>query len=258
MELNKFIKLTDEEYFSAEGINFSSLKNLYKSPLHYKYLLENPVESTSAQVFGSAVHAYVFDPEEFDKSFFVYDGKLDKRTKEGKEIVEKANGREIVNNDVLKCSFNVLEQFIDYNSLIKENAIFFEDADLLFKAKIDAYDPKEKIIYDLKTTSDITPQAFMRAIYNYKYYAQASHYIRAVEKTGNEVKAYRIIAVEKEAPFDVAIFELSPEYITLGYNELDSLIDILKTSQTFNHWSGVADDKIITVNVPSWALKGEN
>jgi len=257
MEQNKFIKITDDEYFAAEGIHYSTLKELLISPKHYKYKLENPEPSSASQVIGRAIHAAALDPEEFARSFYLYEGKLDRRTKEGKEVIAAAGEREIVGLEVSEAAVAIQMAVPELSKCLKENAIFFNLMDLSFKAKIDAYDEGSGIIYDLKTTADIKPQAFIRSIFNYGYYLQAALYWKAVAMTGNDVKAYRIIAAEKEAPYDVAVYELDQEYLAYGGRELDRLLDVLKTAQTFDHWGGVSDGKIIPVECPMWCREND-
>ena len=257
MEQNKFIKMRDDEYFAAEGIHYSTLKELLVSPKHYKYRLDNPEPSSPSQAVGRAIHAATLDPEEFARSFYLYEGKLDRRTKEGKEIVAAAGEREIVGLEVSDAAVSIQEAVPELARCLKEQAIFFDMGDLLFKAKIDAYDQAEGVIYDLKTAADIKPQQFVRSIYNYAYYLQAALYWKAVAMTGSDVKAYRIIAAEKEAPYDVAVYELDQEYLAYGGRELDRLLDVLKTAQTFDHWGGVSDGKIIPVECPAWCREND-
>lgn len=257
MEQNKFIKMTDAEYFAAEGLHYSSLKNLLLSPKHYKYKLENPDQSSPSQIIGRAIHTATLDPEEFARGFYLYEGKIDRRTKEGKEVVAAAGEREIVGLEVSDAAVAIQMAVPELSKCLKENAIFFTLNDLPFKAKIDAYDKDNGIIYDLKTTADIKPQSFIRSIFNYSYYLQAALYWKAVAMTGNDVKAYRIIAAEKEAPYDVAVYELDQDYIAYGGRELDRLLDVLKTAQTFDHWGGVSDGKIIPVECPAWCREND-
>ena len=250
---NVFIKVDDADYFAAEGIHYSSLKNLLLSPKHYKYRLENPEPSSPSQLWGRAVHAATLDKEEFARSFYLYPEKLDRRTKEGKEVVAAAGEREIVGLDVSDAAIAIQEAVPDLAVCIKESAIFFDMYDLSFKAKIDAYNPNNGTIYDLKTTTDITPNSFTRAIYNFGYYLQAALYWKAVAATGNDVQSYRIIAVENKPPFDVAVYEIDKEYLAYGGKTLDTLVDRLKTAQTFDHWGGVLDGNVYTVSKPAWA-----
>lgn len=250
---NIFIKMDDADYFAAEGIHYSSLKNMLISPKHYKYCLENPEPSSPSQIWGRAVHAATLDKEEFARSFYLYPDKLDRRTKEGKEVVAAAGEREIVGLDVSDAAIAIQEAVPDLAVCIKESAIFFDMYDLSFKAKIDAYNPNDSTIYDLKTTTDVTPNSFTRAIYNYGYYLQAALYWKAVAATGNDVQSYRIIAVENKPPFDVAVYEIDQEYLAYGGKTLDTLADRLKTAQTFDHWGGVLDGYVYTVSKPAWA-----
>ena len=45
---NELFKLSDAEYFAADAVNASSLKQFAKSPAHYKAYLNAPNKKTNA------------------------------------------------------------------------------------------------------------------------------------------------------------------------------------------------------------------
>lgn len=67
------MKLTASEYFAAHGLSNSGLKDLAISPLRYWYRHVNPKrtpdEPTPEMQFGSALHAAVLEPNEFDHRY---------------------------------------------------------------------------------------------------------------------------------------------------------------------------------------------
>lgn len=253
IEQNKLIKLSDEEYFGIDALNFSTLKAMYKSAKSFQYEKNNPTPPSQAQTFGSAVHTYLLDPEEFEKQFFLHDGKIDRRTKEGKEVVEQAGGREIVGMEIVECVDAIKSVLGDMSNYTKEHCVIWKDETFLKKAKIDAYDESTGILYDIKTTTDASINAFKRVIYNYKYYAQASYYCDAILATGKQVNGFRLVAVEKERPYEVVVFELTLDYLQYGRREVKILENKLQYAQVFNTWLGVGGGETITVDVPTWA-----
>ena len=58
-----------EEYSKLEGVNWSTLKEMRKSPLDYKLAVEYPQETTGPMMLGSAVDCGLLTPEEFDSTY---------------------------------------------------------------------------------------------------------------------------------------------------------------------------------------------
>lgn len=63
-------------------------------------------------------------------------------------------------------------------------------------------------IYDVKTTTDASPDAVIRAIASYGYDFQGAHYRDVWKAATGEDRKFRMVFVEKEAPFGVAVVEL--------------------------------------------------
>ena len=255
MEKNTFLLISDDEYFAAEGLNYSTIKNFAISPKHYKYFLDNPQPATQAQDFGSACHCAVLRPEIYDSNYFECDEKIDRRTKEGKAIVEEAGERQIVPSIIRSQIAPEVAKIVDFSKTINEASIFWTDC----KAKIDAYDPEEQIIYDVKATSESTPDGFAKSFLKYKYYLQAAHYVNAVQATGAKVKAYKILTIENKAPYDVALYNVDPLYIEYGQNELVELLKGIRECEFNDEWAGINRPEL-TIALPNFltlSQKGE-
>ena len=54
--------MTFESYQKLSAVNWSTLKNMKRSPLHYKHGLENSRPDTPRLAVGRAVHTAVFEP----------------------------------------------------------------------------------------------------------------------------------------------------------------------------------------------------
>lgn len=63
-------------------------------------------------------------------------------------------------------------------------------------------------LYDLKTTTDASPDAVIRAIENYGYDVQAAHYLDTWQAATGERRRFRFVFVEKEPPHEVTVAEL--------------------------------------------------
>ena len=63
-------------------------------------------------------------------------------------------------------------------------------------------------LYDLKTTTDASADAVIRAVENYGYDVQAAHYLDTWFAATGERRRMRFVFVEKTAPYEVAVVEL--------------------------------------------------
>lgn len=66
-------RMTAEEYFAAPGLSNSGMRDLAVSPYRFWHLHLNPerpvIEPTAEQLLGSAVHAAILEPDEFEKRY---------------------------------------------------------------------------------------------------------------------------------------------------------------------------------------------
>jgi hypothetical protein len=63
-------------------------------------------------------------------------------------------------------------------------------------------------LYDIKTTTDASPEAMAKTVATYGYDVQAAHYLAVWKAATGEDRKFRIIFVEKEPPFGVSVAEL--------------------------------------------------
>ena len=95
--------MSQKEYREAEGISRSELFKISRSPMHFKYALENPEDSLSL-AFGRALHKYVLEKDDFGNDFIILP-EINRRTKAGKEEYERYqmeafnSGKELVSRE---------------------------------------------------------------------------------------------------------------------------------------------------------------
>jgi hypothetical protein len=95
-------------YGEINAVNFSTLKHMAVSPLHYRDRLDNPRESTVGQLRGTAAHTAilephklfseyaVFDPREMLAEYAVFDGDDRRGSKAWKEFEAANPGRKLI------------------------------------------------------------------------------------------------------------------------------------------------------------------
>jgi exodeoxyribonuclease VIII len=235
------------DYLSA-----SALKAFAKSPNHYLEYVTAERTTTPALLLGSLVHCMILEPSEVEKRYVV-EPEVDRRTKVGKEqytaFLSTCEGKETVKQDVFDTALKMQIAVTQTAAPIfqtpgkAEVETRGEIGGFPFLAYLD-YET-ERSVFDVKTTQDASPAAFQREAYNYGYHLQGAVYTLL---TG---KPFYWVAVEKTAPYNVAVYQQSKE----AYKR--SAEQVLHLVQMFVQWDGTPQGYQVPLgyilDLPKWA-----
>jgi len=270
MSENVMNRMTEEEYRKYPAVNKSALWEMRKSPMHYKWALENPGEDTPALALGRAVHMAVLQPGEFTEHYIDAPEGIDRRTKDGKaawaEFLEKAGTKEVMSSkdyyDTLDISQAVWAQAREMLEGCEcEVPLFWDDkrTGIACKCRVDAMKELDDkfLVIDLKTTTDAQISAFTRNAIAYGYHVQAAHYINGVIANGlnhDKPVEWWFVAVEKKPPYAASVIRMDQGMIDEGQHQLNSLMDMLDKCRTFDEWPGYPER---VMELPKWAAQSE-
>lgn len=241
--------MTNKEYRSHDGISKSSLWEINKSPLHFKYKMDHPQTDTAALLFGRAVHKFVLEEDDFFNEFAIAPI-CDRRTKDGKETWTNFElscvGKDIITQsdfDEIKAISDSIKSVPDAWELLQgecEQSYFWTDDMTGEKCKCrpDVINHEKKLIVDLKTTDSCENNHFERSAKKYGYKLQAGMYREGVFQNTFEEYGFKFVAVEKKPPYAVRIYNCTPEYIDQGYDKFRELIGIYHDCKVKNEWLG--------------------
>ena len=218
-----------------------------KSPEYFQYMLNNSQPSSSAMKFGSAFHMYVLQPDEFDKHYVVTPN-IDKRTKQGKldyaEFMLKNQFKTLLSENEL-ATIRMMSDKLLQDPLCKdlltigkpEQIIAWNNPeyDVNCKGMLDIHCNKNDIIVDLKTTQDCNLKPFTRSIRKYMYHKQAAFYTDAVRAV-----SYYIVAIEKNPPYSLNVFELHGDILDKGREIYNNELYLYKRCLNADIWPGPA------------------
>ncbi len=268
------MKLSEKEYRSADGLNKSTLWHLMKSPLHYKYALENPTEETAALLFGRMVHKLLLESDTFDEEYAILPN-VDRRTKEGKEayaqFIAGLNGQSAISADDFEKASVMVQAVKDNPTASKilqgltetEDSLFWSDdvEGVACKCRLDGVGKigKRGFILDYKTTQDASLDGFMRSAYKYGYDAQAGHYLNGAKANKLDISDYIIIAQEKAEPYAVNVFVADLDFVESGKRRIRDLISKCVECERSGNWYGYGGENndIYKLGVPMWAESEE-
>jgi hypothetical protein len=104
-------------------------------------------------------------------------------------------------------------------------------------------------VADVKTAEAGDAQGFASAIFRYNYHVQAAMYCQLAN-----VERFVFIAVEKVAPFAVAVYELSPTALQIGLRALNTAMELIAQCEDSNVWPAYSQATQV-IDLPSWAYK---
>ena len=255
-----------DEYHKSIATSKSQLDQLAKSPAHYLASLTTQRKETPAMRIGSLFHGLVLEPERVKIAVAPV---CDKRTEDGKatweafcaenigaEIVTAEEG-EMLTGMVASVRAHPAASALLSGPGIAEGSAYWVDeySGELCRCRPDFYRQDLGIIVDLKSTEDASPKEFARSIAKYRYQVQSAFYQDGLEAaTGDYIKGFLFVAVEKKAPYAVAVYQLDMQGVEAGRiayrDNLIALADC-KASGKFPAYS----DRVETISLPAWAAK---
>lgn len=257
--------MSQKEYREAEGISRSELFKIARSPMHFKYAMENPADSTSL-AFGRALHKYVLEKDDFGNDYIILP-EINRRTKDGKAEYERYQleafdkGRELVSRADMTVIMAMYEAVMAHpmaRALLTgehEKDFFWTDAVTGEKCKCRPDCMTEyggsKYIVDYKSTDSCEDGHFERSCRKYGYKFQAGMYTEGVFQNTFEQYGFAFVAQEKNPPYAVRVYFCTPEFVAQGYDQFRELIGIYHSCKETGNWYGYEG----AMNVPTELLE---
>ena len=259
--------LSAETYHGdREAVGNSTLGLLLRSPRHFKHHQEHgQATDTPALAAGRRLHSCVewlltgCDPA---NEVAVFEGRRAGKAwqafKEEAEAAGKAvwSATEydaatalafaIVGNPVVAASAT--------DALIEVTAVADIDGHWI-KARADMIatsGPHAGAIIDFKTTTDASPEGFLRSVDRYQYDRQAALYLEVFQRAGVNVDHFILVAVEKEPPYLAQAYELDEGILFAGRRQYRHALSLLKRCIEQNAWPGYCTDDLHHLEAPSW------
>jgi hypothetical protein len=251
-----FFRMSEDDYRTFPAINQSSLKMLLsKTPAHFKANWGRKTEDTPALKFGRDVHMLYGEPELFYRTYVrepIFEGS--KRTKAYKDKIaefEEANiGKEIMKAESWDKAHSIVKRLnseshtaLVTNSEESEICAFWycPKREMQFKLRVDSINPK--YVIDLKTTISAERRDFAYSVKKYHYDFQAAFYLWGISRIDpTSIHRFRFIAVEKDPPYETALYEASNETIARGWKKVEQTLDIFEECRNNDYWPGYGTD----------------
>ena len=240
-------------------LSSSDIRRLLRSPAHYK----NPAKvESAAMAFGTVVHTFVLEPHVAEARYRPR-ADVDGRTKEGKAVrdweqsLASQQGVQFVSRADYDAAISIatsVRTHMGASSLIAggvaETAGIVSDF-LGVNCRIKPDYRTDSYIVDLKTCYDARPEQFCKSALAYQYQVQAALYVDVAEAIDGKKRDFYWVAVEKDAPYAVAVYKASEEMLEHGRRLYQGAIKLYKDCAGVDMWPAYSELPLI-LELPGW------
>ncbi len=244
------------EYHASPAIGSGDVRSFIRSPRLFRDKREGLVSNkeTPALIFGSMTHLALLEPERFRQSIAVKPEDINFATKIGKEWKELHADRTIL-TQADYCTITMMEQRMPsevkrcLTSGKSEVTVRTTMRELAVQCRMDHWDEKGAIIYDLKTIDAI--ENVEREIYKRSYHVQQQWYRRVMAQETGATSDFVLIFAEKSFPFRWRIVELDADYVQIADDAIDAALHGINARIASGCWD---DPEPLTMiaSPPSW------
>jgi PDDEXK-like uncharacterized protein DUF3799 len=261
-------RMPAEEYLALAGTSISRLKELRRSPLHYRHALEHPKETVPLRL-GTAAHCATLEPERFDRQFAIWSrrsektGNLCPRNGQWWDAFEADNrGKTIITEDectpalALAAAVRADPVAAPYLEAGEPEVVMqWEAWGRQCKGRVDWLTRKdeEPVLVGLKTARDCRPFIFGSAAAKLGYHLQWAFYQNgfSVIKAGERPRVVEIV-VESAPPHAVIVYRIPDDVLLQGEEEFLRLLEVLDRCEREGAWPGPATEEQM-LTLPTWA-----
>lgn len=254
-------ELSNADYHAHNSISKSGLDLIARSPAHFRF--QEKREPSRAMVIGSALHAAVLEPDVFASQYMLLRNVADRRASEYKQAVAVHGADFVLTGTEADYVAGMQETILSHAYAGRvlsepgraELSVMTKDpvTGVSVRCRFD-WLTNAGLAVDLKTTIDARPDAFARSVANYRYHVQAAFYADVWSwETGESLKGFEFLAVEKSMPHALAVYRLDDEALSEGRRLYREALNLYAECLERDHWPAY-DDQPQWLCLPSWAV----
>lgn len=275
------MKSNRELYDAIDAVNFSSLKHILVSPLHYQDYLKQQLEEKDEKeqdeelvryATGTLTHGKVLEGKDLITEFAIKPKKdssgraMSFATTEGK--IWKAQQTKPILTQAQADQVRFMSDAIVKDKQVAAILRHCKEREVITQAKIAGVDCKALldcwghdstgavVIPDLKTTKDASPEGFGKAVANFDYDMQCHFYrtLKCHEMNSDVLPTWLWIAVENKRPWAVQCYAPDADALNSGKRKVERAIEVLKKCRETNEWPAYGGG-IQLLSMPKWATR---
>ena len=264
-----FTDLNIDDYHKSDGISSSGINLILESPkkYHYRYLsgLYKPKDS-KALTFGNAIHTLALEPKTFAERFVMLDEGFTLHSNSNKKIYKdiiESGKTPLKQNDFKEISniayslnhFDGFRRLFDASYSCEVSLFWNSEQGVQLRARPDFFN--DYLIVDLKTTESILYDDWQRSIVKNGYHIQAAMQIDGMAILTGKNLTFCHVAIEKEPPYEVAMYALDEESINIGRELYKKGALLYKQCKEVDYWPSI-NETIQLISLPDFYVSNYN
>lgn len=238
-----------EEYASVDAMNGSSLIPLRRSPMAYRYAMDNPQKPTDAMKLGTTIHTAILEPPLLGK-IAVWGTKLEEKVRRGQvwdvflsehrdvPILTRSEYEEATAavEGVYDCA--PAREYLAADGKNEVSMFWLDESGRYWKGRCDKIISTKHTatIVDLKKTRSCSSRRFGAQAYGLGYHVKAAIYVSGYQNLTGIRPKFKWIAIESKPPFECAVYRATPDVMALGAEELQKLTRLLAECEKADNW----------------------
>lgn len=266
------LQLNREDIFAEDSwMSKSKLWELKDSSLFRWRYYPNEFAGSKFSDWGTLIDCLVTTPDEFDDitapcpypnfKTTVAQEFRDELRAAGKIILDETGRRNLempVGHDVFEAAEILMADPIAgpvIKASKKQVILTMEIQGVRFKALLDLAPENEAVLYDIKTTSDLSFSGMSKKIASLGYHVQAYLYLKLWNAAypNDQRKNFRLIWQGQNPPYEVVVTEIPAADIEAGGEWAASALDRLIEAAKADKWPNLAGDRVVMLGRPGWA-----
>lgn len=249
------------EYAAIDAVNWSLLRELRRSPLHFRYREKNQRADSTMFMKGRGFHTATLEPHRFDFDYAIFTGAR-RAGKAWDDFCEANAGKTILKQEEYAACLAMRDAVMGHVAAshyfkvgIPEQTIEWTDKAGGIKCKARP-DWISDVVLDLKSSKDARQGEFGKTAARLDYHCQLAFYRRGVRATTGRDLPMVFVVAEHEAPHDVAVYRV-PEFAGDAADQIiDDLLMRLKLCRATDRWPGAHEEEEDLL-LPPWAIDSE-
>lgn len=245
-----------EEYAAVDALNGSALVHMRRSPIAYRYRMDNPQEPTDAMRLGVIIHTAILEPPLLGKiavwggieEHYTESGNLRPRNSKLYDAWAEANANliQLTKPEYKECQAAVegvydcapARQYLESEGETEVSMFWIDESGRYWKGRIDKLITTKQTatIVDLKKTRCCSSRRFGSQAYALSYHIKAAIYVSGYQTLTGIRPKFKWIGIEAKPPFECAVYRATPDVLTLGGEQMMELVRMLDECEKSENW----------------------
>ena len=239
-----------DEYAQVDALSGSELLRMRKSAFYYAWCEDHPQEPTPDMKLGTVIHTAILEPPLLGK-IAVWGTKPEEKVRNGKvwDAFQLANQHLLIltrteNEQVTAAVEGVYDnpnarRYLDAEGDCELSMFWVDEGTGLYmKGRLDKLltTKETAAVVDLKKTRSPSARRFGAQAFQLGYHIKAAIYVSGFQALTGVRPKFKWIAIESKGPFESAVYRATPDVLTLGGQEWDTLARLLIECRKTDVW----------------------